>query len=69
MTAGLDFSKPEGNELQLRQAIAIAAGIPNRKPRERTQAAQEQRAGVSAPRGFVHAACLRLGRFAKRRAL
>ena len=32
MTAGLDFSKPDGNELLLRQAIAIAAGIPHRKP-------------------------------------
>jgi DNA-binding beta-propeller fold protein YncE len=32
MTAGLDFSRPDGNELQLRQAIAIAAGIPQRKP-------------------------------------
>jgi hypothetical protein len=32
MTAGLDFSKPDGNELRLRQAIAIAAGIPRRKP-------------------------------------
>jgi hypothetical protein len=32
MTAGLDFSKPDGNQLQLRQAIDIAAGIPHRKP-------------------------------------
>ena len=32
MTAGMNFSKPDGNELQLRQAIAIAAGIPHRKP-------------------------------------
>jgi hypothetical protein len=30
MTAGLDFSKPDGNQMPLRRAIA--AGIPHRKP-------------------------------------
>ena len=32
MTQGLDFSKPDANEVQLRRAIALSEGIPHRKP-------------------------------------
>jgi hypothetical protein len=32
MTQGIDFSKPDANEVQLRRAIALSEGIPHRKP-------------------------------------
>ena len=32
LTAGLDFTKPDANQVQLRQAIALSEGIPHRKP-------------------------------------
>jgi hypothetical protein len=32
MSRNLDFSKPDANEVQLRQAIQLSEGIPHRKP-------------------------------------
>jgi len=32
LTQGLDFSKPDANEVELRQAIQLSEGIPHRKP-------------------------------------
>jgi hypothetical protein len=32
MTRGLDFSKPDANEIDLRRAIQLSEGIPHRKP-------------------------------------
>ena len=32
MTQGIDFSKPDANEVELRRAIALSEGIPHRKP-------------------------------------
>jgi len=32
MTQNLNFSTPDANEVELRQAIALSEGIPRRKP-------------------------------------